>query len=358
MGDRGATAAEKRVQRFLIDYDAQWRSAAPAFESPDRSTRRDAFGMWRELVAPLVRDHVVGDRLGLDSSFGTPPSYGAAVERVVRTEVDGDRAYVLTELTDSSTRQKHEYVLERVGWRWKIRAIEQHFDDPRTPFVQAAEAQDLAAGASPDAPLDVVPDEQRALDEARNFTDRSVVHARSGEASEARVSPAGTLVTHSGVLAVLDFGYDNDDARPLARRVPPGSYPVDRVTGFERNAALRVRFSERMPVTWHPADLPSGPGHFIGVDAGSVCVVDYPAYATMSRRAKAEAFTEYIHAASPSVQEVALGSSDVGVVAESGYGDGSYPVYWGLDETGAVAQLVVDFLVLVTAGDDGNLRHL
>ncbi|WP_295841514.1 DUF4241 domain-containing protein [uncultured Microbacterium sp.] len=355
-GNRGAKAAEKRVQRFLEDYDARWRRAAPAFE--DRATRRDAFAEWRDLTIPLMRDHVGGDRLRLDSSFGTPPQYGVAVERIVRSEVEGDRAFVLTEVFESPTRQKHEYVLERDGRGWKISAIEQHFDDPRTPFSGAEQAHALAADATPDARLDDVPDEQRGLDEVRNFTERTVVHRRSQESSEVRVSPAGTLVTSSGVLAVLDFGYDNDDARPLARRVAPGSYPVERVTGFGRNAALRVRFSERMPVTWHPADLPSGPGHFFGVDAGSVCIVDLPAYATMSRRAKAAAFTDYMYAPSPSVQEVALGSRDVGIVAESGYGDGQYPVYWGLDETGAVAQLVVDFLVLVTADDEGNWRHL
>lgn len=355
-GDRGAKAADKRVQRFLEDYDVQWRRAAPAFE--DRSTRRNAFSEWRELVVPLTRDHVVGEHVRLDSSFGTPPSYGVAVERIVRSEVEGDRAFVLTEMIDSPTRQEHEYVLEREGRGWKISAIEQHFDDPRTPFADAAQARALAAEAAPDTSLDEVPDEQRTLDEVRNFTERSVVHRRSGEESEVRVSPAGTLVTTSGVLAVLDFGYDNDDARPLARSVAPGAYPVERVTGFGRNAALRVRFSDRMPVSWHPADLPTGPGHFFGVDAGSACIVDLAAYTTMSRRAKAAAFTEYMYAPSPSVQEVGLGPSDVGIVAESGYGDGQYPVYWGIDETGAVAQLVVDFLVLVTADEEGNLRHL
>lgn len=355
-GDRGAKGAEKRVQRFLTDYDTQWRAAAPAFD--DRATRRDAFGVWRELVAPLQRDHLTGERVALDSSFGTPPGYGVAVEKIVRSEVEGERAYVLTEMIESQTREKHEYVLERVGREWRISAIEQHFDDPRLPFVDAEQVLSIAAQASPDARLGVAPDEQRTLDEVRNFTERTVVHKRSGESSEVRVSSAGTLVTTSGVLAVRDLGYDNDDARPLARSVPPGTYPVERVTGFGRNAALRVLFSERMPTTWHPAALVSGPGHVIGVDAGSACIVDYVAYAQMTRRAKAEAFSAFMYAPSPSVQQVALGGSDEGIVAESGYGDGSYPVYWGLDETGAVAQLVVDFMVLVTEDDEGNLRHL
>jgi hypothetical protein len=50
---------------------------------------------------------------------------------------------------------------------------------------------------------------------------------------------------------------------------------------------------------------------------------------------------------------VTLGDGDVGVAAESGHGDGSYPVYWGVDETGEI-----DFLVLAAEDADGALVHL
>lgn len=52
-----------------------------------------------------------------------------------------------------------------------------------------------------------------------------------------------------------------------------------------------------------------------------------------------------------------LGDGDVGVAAESGHGDGSYPVYWGVDETGEIVQLAVDFLVLAAEDADGALVH-
>jgi hypothetical protein len=45
------------------------------------------------------------------------------------------------------------------------------------------------------------------------------------------------------------------------------------------------------------------------------------------------------------------------LVADSGYGDGSYPAYWGLDAEGRTAQLVIDFLILTTYDEDGVLRH-
>lgn len=165
------------------------------------------------------------------------------------------------------------------------------------------------------------------------------------------LADAGTLVTTSGVVTVLDLGYDNDDARRLARTVPPGSYPVDRVIAAGRNAAVRVRFSETPPVQWRPADIPAG-GHVFGVDAGSACIVDYVAYAAMTRREKADAFRRFIAAPRPSAITVPLRGADVGIAVESGRGDGSYPAYWGLDANGQDAQLVVDFMVMVTQDED------
>lgn len=197
---------------------------------------------------------------------------------------------------------------------------------------------------------------QARLDETHNFTEREVTVR--GETTTAEVSSVGTLVTSSGVLSVLDFGYDNDDARPLARSVAPGAYPVDRVTGFGRNAAVRVRFSDHDPVAWHPAAIP-GSGHVFGVDAGSACIVDYVAYASMTKRAKAARYAQFVAAPRPAAVEVSLDAGDTGIVVDSGYGDGSYPVYWGVDADGEVAQLVVDFMLLVDEDEDedGTLVH-
>lgn len=350
-------AVQRRVQRFLADYDAVWRRAAPAFERRDpASGHRDAFEVWGALVARVREEHFTLDTTEGFRSFGRPPSYGVAVERIVRSEVVGEKAYVLTEVFARPLDMFHEFTLVRQGSGWRIRSIAQHFEDPTLPFVSEDAVREALAGTDADAPWDPMPAAQSRLDEQRNFTDRTVVSAR-GETAEARVSPVSTLVTRSGVIAVLDFGYDNDDARPLARTVPPGSYPVERVTAFGRNAALRVRFGERMPVAWHPASM-AGSGHVIGVDAGCVCIVDYPAYAQMSRRAKAEVLDDVLRAPHPVAIDVPLGRGDAGIVAESGHGDGSYPVYWGVDADGVIVQLVVDFLVLAAQAEDGSLAHL
>jgi len=65
----------------------------------------------------------------------------------------------------------------------------------------------------------------------------------------------------------------------------------------------------------------------------------------------------FLCAPHPVALEVKLGDGDVGVAAESGHGDGSYPVYRGVDETGEIVQLVVDFLVLAAEDVDGALVH-
>ncbi len=168
---------------------------------------------------------------------------------------------------------------------------------------------------------------------------------------------AGSLVSDSGVLTVVDLGYDNDDALPLARRVAPGTYPVQVGTAYGRNTALRVLLSPAEPVAWHPAGTVHG--HVFGVDAGNLCVADYPSYAAVSRREK-ERVTDVLARTTdrPAVLPLTFGGEHaVGVVADSGWGDGAYPAFWGVDATGAIAQLVVDFLVLVTE-QDGVLRHV
>lgn len=226
----------------------------------------------------------------------------------------------------------------------------------RHHFLDPATAEDRRGRAAADALLAPMPPEQAGLDEVRNFTEREVSGLEKDRATAVQVSEIGTLVTTSGVLTVLDFGDDDDSAHPLERTVEPGSYPVDRVVAAGRNAAVRVRFSEDVPVSWHPASIP-GSGHVIGVDAGSACLMDFVAYAAMSRRAKAAAFQRFSSAERPAAVEVPLGGADVGIAVDSGYGDGSYPVYWGVDAEGRVAQLVADFMVLAVQDEAGALRH-
>ncbi|WP_433676981.1 DUF4241 domain-containing protein [Microbacterium gorillae] len=348
---------EDRVQQFMVDYETQWHIAAPLFDSRDSAASRRPFEVWRELMEQTTRNHfTLTTTVNLAGVFGRPAEYGPQAEVFVRADVEGDTAYVITQMT-SGLESLHEYALQREGQDWRIVSIADHYDEPTAPFVDQPTIEQNLTTTGPAAELRELPPEQRALDEVRNFAERDVVRPKDQQLARAEVSSLGTFVTSSGALAVIDFGYDNDDARPLARTVPPGAYPVERVTAFGRNAAVRIRFTDDQPVEWHPASLADS-GHVVGVDAGCVCIVDYVGYASMSRRSKAAALTAFFAETRPCAMTFDLASGGIGVATDSGYGDGSYPVYWGVDSEGRIAQLVVDFMVLVNQDDDGVLTTL
>lgn len=350
-------AAEERVLSFMTEYETQWQIAAPAFEHRDPDNVTSPFETWRALMAETTRQHFTDPpAVDLAQSFGRPADHGPAAEQLVSSELVGDVAYVLTQST-SMQRKLNEYRLQRQGSEWRIAAITQHFGDPKAPFIDPAIVSDRVLQCSADAEPTEIPAAQSRLDEVHNFTERDVIRPDDEQTARTEVTHIGTLTTSTGVLSVLDFGYDNDDARPLARTVAPGRYPVDRVTGFGRNAAVRVRFSDAAPASWVPASLP-GSGHVVGVDAGCICIADYVGYSAMTRREKAAAYDAFVAAPTPAAQEFVLTDADRGIAFDSGYGDGSYPAYWGLDADGNTAQLVIDCMVLVTQDDDGVLTHL
>lgn len=345
------TPAELFVQQFQREYEAQWQIASPAFEEK-RTTRNDSdpFELWRDLMGQTTQRYFADSSQNLSGSFSTPPDYGTQIERFVRSEEQGDAAYVLNRV-EGPLEKFHEYVLQRRNDGFKILNIFTYYDDPVQPFVDGMTIAERVRGCSPDAPLGPLAESDAALDENRTFTNHEVRYG-SGETAQTRVESIGTLVTSSGMLTVWDFGWDNDDARPLARMVEPGTYPIDRVTVAKRNAAVRVRLSEEIPVSWHPAALVNDPGEVVPVDAGCICIVDYPAYAAMTPRDKAIAEESINKVPRPAAIQFSPGASDTGFACDSGNGDGYYPAYWGLDAHGNLAQLVVDFIML-PAEEDG-----
>ena len=51
------------------------------------------------------------------------------------------------------------------------------------------------------------------------------------------------------------------------------------------------------------------------------------------------------HAAGGVGVHLRAGGPDDAVMVQAGYGDGAYPVYWGVANDGTITDLVVDFLV-------------
>jgi hypothetical protein len=219
----------------------------------------------------------------------------------------------------------------------------------------------------------------------RTDFDRALTPGASFESAEGqwhvRLVPTGELVLPSGRIIATDPCYLTrlDDTPPFVRSVSPGRYPVwlalarkgSDALWAERVACMVLQLSDGPPVQWEPALRPSErlvelpPGHCYGhgVDSGNACFVDTAAIAGLDpamRRAlyadgvvgayeRAGWRTRFVHVPIP-------GSSAANLIAcASGYGDGFYPSWWGIEETGDACALATDFFVLVEEIDSVGL---
>ncbi|XBB66578.1 DUF4241 domain-containing protein [Nocardioides sp. WV_118_6] len=337
-----AASPEARVAQFVADYFARWEEVAPHFETPGV----DGFAHWLPALAALEEHHLVpGTDFRIDTSFGRPAPFRPGGETVTAVVTEGDTSTVRAAV-DDIFHSIREYVLRRTPQGWLIDHCATYLDGPDLPFLGREEAAAHLAGCSPTAPLAPLGPDDLRRDPAALF--RPGPTRLDDHEGTVEVRPAGTLTTASGALTVVDLGYDNDDARPLARTVAPGTYPVEVSTAFGRNAALRLVIGPGEPVAWHPATVVGG-GHVFGVDAGNLCLADYPSYAAVVRRDKEHALEQLARErARPAVRGHAFGDDDrvTAVVADSGWGDGAYPAYWGVDAGGTPVVLVLDFVVL------------
>ncbi len=166
------------------------------------------------------------------------------------------------------------------------------------------------------------------------------------------------------------------DRPALTRTVSPGDYPITLYQAFSRIAAASMRFAEGKPVRWELAVVPGQDinslknDEFFGypVDAGLGCYMDADTYALIQEREKqvqAEKSSTDINyyddvlasELQPNNDDYALHRPISGkrgniAVFSSGWGDGFYPVFWGLDASGRPLVLFTDFGV--TENADGR----
>jgi hypothetical protein len=182
----------------------------------------------------------------------------------------------------------------------------------------------------------------------------------------------GAVALPTGELATCDPLAGVYDASAFARRVAPGSYPVEVCVvefmddGDQRVAFAVVRLSSEDPVAWELALWPGqdlaalDAGHYFGypVDAGTGCFASREALAQLSEilashfeRTPAEddplsaaMAPTYVH--TWSWANLALDASTNVVAFSTGYGDGVYPTCWGLDAAGAPVCALTDFLLI------------
>ena len=167
--------------------------------------------------------------------------------------------------------------------------------------------------------------------------------------------PTGEIVAADGFIM---------ERQPFTRRVRPGRYPVMiAIAGCatdERIAFAQIRFSERPVARWEMA-LVAGQdvstlqsGYFFGypVDSGTGCFADPQAVELINEandpdmnffnQVSAEMDKVYKHTRSWVHIETLKGSA---ALFSSGFGDGIYPSYFGLDETLEPVALLTDFCV-------------
>lgn len=178
----------------------------------------------------------------------------------------------------------------------------------------------------------------------------------------------GKLVLPTGRIVACDPLVAGDDWPALERTVLPGTYPVAIFEAKGRVAMATVRFGAGNPAKWELATVPGEKvdtlkaDEYFGypVDAGLGSFMDVEAQALFNKRGKQAAnqdpnFNVYddVLAAefAPNDDRFAMHQPDPNEKANiamvwSGWGDGYYPSFWGLDAAGKPILLMTDFQVL------------
>lgn len=182
----------------------------------------------------------------------------------------------------------------------------------------------------------------------------------------------GNVELTSGRIVAAD-PLAQPDRPALARTVAPGEYPVTLYQAFGRIAAASMRFAEGRPDRWELAVLPGQDpatlkdDEIFGypVDAGVGCYMDAQTLALIDeRQAQVQAqkpgadinyYDDVLAAdldANKSIYALhrpVAGKKGNVAVFWSGWGDGFYPVFWGLDRDGHALVLLTDFGVIENA---------
>ncbi|ARM90318.1 hypothetical protein RHEC894_CH04078 [Rhizobium sp. CIAT894] len=182
----------------------------------------------------------------------------------------------------------------------------------------------------------------------------------------------GNVELTSGRIVAAD-PLAQPDRPALARTVAPGDYPVTLYKAFGRIAAAGMRFADGKPDHWELAVLPGQDpatlkdDEIFGypVDAGVGCYMDAETLALIDEREaqvqaqKPDADINYYddvlaadldaNKGTYALHRPVAGKKGNVAVFWSGWGDGFYPVFWGLDKDGRALVLLTDFSVIENA---------
>lgn len=176
----------------------------------------------------------------------------------------------------------------------------------------------------------------------------------------------GELSLPSGKVVASDVFFSSLGQLPLNKSVPSGKYPVSILiaryfsSGAQNIAFAKITFNKAPIVSWELATTDSDTGFGsktvhsrYPVDSGTGCFTDLETAKEMSRLADTSSLNDRIIAALGASTPPGCNNADI-LISEgrnlicfsSGFGDGSYASYWGLDADGKVCALVTDFDLL------------
>ncbi|PDT36956.1 hypothetical protein CO671_11210 [Rhizobium sp. M10] len=147
----------------------------------------------------------------------------------------------------------------------------------------------------------------------------------------------GNVELTSGRIVAAD-PLAQPDRPALARTVAPGDYPVTLYQAFGRIAAAGMRFAEGKPDHWELAVLPGQDLATLKDDDADINYYDDVLAADLDANKGHYA-----------LHRPMAGKRGNVAVFWSGWGDGFYPVFWGLDKDGRPLALLTDFGVIENA---------
>ena len=192
----------------------------------------------------------------------------------------------------------------------------------------------------------------------------------------------GKLNVPSGKIVVCDpLVYS--DTPPLTKKVKPGKYPIKIYVAKtkdsgDRYAIAKLEFSDKKAEKWvmalRPEDdineltddadyfgfpVDAGLGGFFDFQAGK----EYQKFESDFMKANPDGniYDDFFASEFKKNAKDQNDPKDIGdwinfqlpksklniTMFHSGYGDGTYPSYWGIDKNGEIVSLVIDFLVLL-----------